>query len=124
MDGLDGMDEHTGAWGEATTCACASHNVRLRMRPSACRGQEATHLHRHRARKRQGERHGDLGPGVANIAMRKALGHLTHLLCEHSSMRVRTARSHAPSPTLSPTDPVPRGLLTPCPAASSGPQGQ
>ena len=28
-----------------------------------------------------------------------------------------------PSPTLSPTDPVPRGLLTLCPAASSGPQG-
>ena len=29
----------------------------------------------------------------------------------------------APSPTISPTDPVPRGLLTLCPAASSGPQG-
>ena len=29
-----------------------------------------------------------------------------------------------PSPTLSPTDPVPRGLLTLCPGASSGPQGQ
>ena len=28
-----------------------------------------------------------------------------------------------PSPTLSPTDPLPRGLLTLCPAASSGPQG-
>ena len=28
-----------------------------------------------------------------------------------------------PSPTLSPTDPVPRGLLTLCPWASSGPQG-
>ena len=28
-----------------------------------------------------------------------------------------------PSPTLSPTDPVPRGLLTQCPCASSGPQG-
>ena len=28
-----------------------------------------------------------------------------------------------PSPTLSPTDPVPRGLLTLCPGASSGPQG-
>ena len=27
----------------------------------------------------------------------------------------------APSPTLSPTDPVPRGLLTLCPGASSGP---
>ena len=27
------------------------------------------------------------------------------------------------SPTLSPTDPVPRGLLTLCPWASSGPQG-
>ena len=27
-----------------------------------------------------------------------------------------------PSPTLSPTDPVPRGLLTLCPWASSGPQ--
>jgi len=30
---------------------------------------------------------------------------------------------YAPSPTLSPTDRVPRGLLTLCPAASSGPQG-
>ena len=30
----------------------------------------------------------------------------------------------APSPTLPPTDPVPRGLLTLCPGASSGPQGQ
>ena len=30
----------------------------------------------------------------------------------------------APSPTLSPTDPVPRGLLTLRPWASSGPQGQ
>jgi hypothetical protein len=28
-----------------------------------------------------------------------------------------------PEPTLSPTDPVPRGLLTLCPWASSGPQG-
>ena len=28
-----------------------------------------------------------------------------------------------PSPTLSPTDPVPRGVLTLCPWASSGPQG-
>ena len=28
-----------------------------------------------------------------------------------------------PSPSLSPTDPVPRGLLTLCPLASSGPQG-
>ena len=28
-----------------------------------------------------------------------------------------------PSPTLSPSDPVPRGLLTLCPEASSGPQG-
>ena len=28
-----------------------------------------------------------------------------------------------PSPTLSPTDPAPRGLLTLCPGASSGPQG-
>ena len=28
-----------------------------------------------------------------------------------------------PSPTLSPTDPVPRGLLTLCPWASFGPQG-
>jgi len=28
-----------------------------------------------------------------------------------------------PSPTLSPTDPVPRGLLTLCPWGSSGPQG-
>ena len=28
-----------------------------------------------------------------------------------------------PSPALSPTDPVPRGLLTLCPGASSGPQG-
>jgi len=32
--------------------------------------------------------------------------------------------ARAPSPTLSPTDPVPRGLLTLCPAASSGPQGR
>ena len=32
-------------------------------------------------------------------------------------------RSSRPSPTLSPTDPVPRGLLTLCPGASSGPQG-
>ena len=30
---------------------------------------------------------------------------------------------YAPSPTLSPTDPVPRGLLTLCLWASSGPQG-
>ena len=30
---------------------------------------------------------------------------------------------HVPSPTLSPTDPVPRSLLTVCPGASSGPQG-
>ena len=29
-----------------------------------------------------------------------------------------------PSPTLSPTDPVPRGLLTLCPWASSGPQAR
>ena len=29
-----------------------------------------------------------------------------------------------PEPTLSPTHPVPRGLLTLCPAASSGPQGR
>jgi hypothetical protein len=28
-----------------------------------------------------------------------------------------------PSPTLSPTHPVPRGLLNLCPSASSGPQG-
>ena len=35
-----------------------------------------------------------------------------------------SVRGHAvPSPTLSPTDPVPRGLLTLCPWASSGPQG-
>jgi len=27
-------------------------------------------------------------------------------------------RAHEPSPTLSPTDPVPRGLLTLCPAPS------
>ena len=37
--------------------------------------------------------------------------------------RKKCAHSHAPSPTLSPTDPVPRGLLTLCPWASSGPQG-
>ena len=36
-----------------------------------------------------------------------------HLLC---------VRACVPSPTLSPTDPVPRGLLTLCPWASSGPQ--
>jgi len=36
---------------------------------------------------------------------------------------VRTSRPSMPSPTLSPTDPVPRGLLTLCPWASSGPQG-
>ena len=30
---------------------------------------------------------------------------------------------YGPSPTLSPTDPVPRGLLTLYPWASSGPQG-
>ena len=42
-------------------------------------------------------------------------------LCRHHLAHMRT-----PSPTLSPTDPVPRGLLTLCPAAaaSSGPQGQ
>ena len=33
-------------------------------------------------------------------------------------------RVSRPSPTLSPTDPVPRGLLTLCPAASSGPGAQ
>jgi len=33
----------------------------------------------------------------------------------------QTFRSVLPSPTLSPTGPVPRGLLTLCPAASSGP---
>ena len=31
--------------------------------------------------------------------------------------------ANVPSPTLSPTDPVPRGLPTLCPGASSGPQG-
>jgi len=33
------------------------------------------------------------------------------------------ARALTPSPTLLPTDPVPHGLLTLCPATSSGPQG-
>jgi len=41
----------------------------------------------------------------------------------HAGHRV-SRRWHPPSPTLSPTDPVPRGLLTLCPGASSGPQGQ
>ena len=35
--------------------------------------------------------------------------------------QVPGARRPAPSPTLSPTDPVPCGLLTLCPGASSGP---
>jgi len=34
-----------------------------------------------------------------------------------------SSQVRSPSPTLSPTDPVPRGLLTLCPGASSGPQG-
>jgi len=37
--------------------------------------------------------------------------------------RYCTCVCREPSPTLSPTDPVPRDLLTLCPAASSGPQG-
>ena len=41
--------------------------------------------------------------------------------CQHPAGE---CASCVPSPTLSPTDPVPRGLLTLCPAASSGPQGQ
>ena len=39
-------------------------------------------------------------------------------VCARARVRMRE-----PSPTLSPTDPVPRGLLTLRPAASSGPQG-
>jgi len=42
----------------------------------------------------------------------------------HCASLTVLARARTPSPTLSPTDPVPRGLLTLCPAASSGPQGQ
>ena len=51
-----------------------------------------------------------------------------HLPCVSVRQRAR-ARTFAqrcgvgPSPTLLPTDPVPRGLLTLCPWASSGPQG-
>ena len=53
------------------------------------------------------------------------------LVCHGRQQAGRCARralAHAPpaclpSPTLSPTDPVPRGLLTLCPWASSGPQG-
>ena len=41
-----------------------------------------------------------------------------------SRMHASSAARGMPSPTLSPTDPVHRGLLTLCPAASSGPQGR
>jgi hypothetical protein len=52
-----------------------------------------------------------------------SLPHLPlHFRMIHSKNRARSKRQR-PSPTLSPTDPVPRGLLTLCPGASSGPQG-
>jgi len=44
------------------------------------------------------------------------------LVCPPLSARV-CQRVNVRAPTLSPTDPVPRGLLTLCPWASSGPQG-
>ena len=47
--------------------------------------------------------------------------------CEGSVQKSQRGLPHAtprPSPTLSPTHPVPRALLVLCPGASSGPQGQ
>ena len=45
-------------------------------------------------------------------------------MCASLSRMLFLLESLCPSPTLSPTDPVPRGLLTLCPAASSGPGAQ
>jgi len=45
----------------------------------------------------------------------------SRLRSRHPGNPILHAAARLPSPTLSPTDPVPRGLLTLCPAASSGP---
>ena len=63
------------------------------------------------------EKMGDIG----RIAI--AIASFVPKLLRLQHLRVR-ACVRVPSPTLSPTDPVPRGLLTLCPGASSGPQGQ
>ena len=55
----------------------------------------------------------------------------SHALMSHAHVRISACHTHtcpcpwrrAPSPTLSPTDPVPRGLLILCPGATSDPQG-
>jgi len=65
------------------------------------------------------------------IACRQRLRQLILRGCDHlfrvwglGSSSFEVAITCLPSPTLSPTDPGPRGLLTLCPGASSGPQGQ
>jgi hypothetical protein len=67
-------------------------------------------------RRRRGQR----GRCLGLLFQFKCLPARARSLTDSTTARV-TAR---PSPTLSPTDPVPRGLLTLCPGASSGPQGQ
>ena len=67
------------------------------------------------------------GPGVLGVVLRRlALQGCCACLCASCISNADTFVSKGlcvPSPTLSPTDPVPRGLLTLCPWASSGPQG-
>ena len=47
-----------------------------------------------------------------------------HCVCIWPCMKQHMCVCIYTEPTLSPTDTVPRGLLTLCPAASSGPQGE
>jgi len=60
-----------------------------------------------------------------DIPLQRHTGTRTEQLRISSFKDLTTANqlSDPPPPTLSPTDPVPRGLLTLCPAANSGPQG-
>jgi len=54
-------------------------------------------------------------------AVRRVEMRSVQMCCEKCSRWPLACSWSAPSPTLSPTDPVPRGLLTLCPGASSGP---
>ena len=72
--------------------------------------------------------HSRLTPNQVSLSLSLPLSHtslpLSHLSLSLSpSLYLSQLIAGRPSPTLSPTDPVPRGLQTLCPWASSGPQG-
>ena len=82
----------------------------------------------HRAVEQQDRRGGRQEPSLGPHAQSRARDPLPRrspplLPSRRSPVPSSVTAAASPSPTLSPTHPVPRGLLTLCPAARSGPQG-